>query len=107
MVDVRLTFLLLSKKYIFFDSSFYLYARKLFCIYVLLKHFPQPIKMVLYSQGRCEAYDKEQLCNAEQVCQEDYHSLAGYKCNNLGDFSSYEFSILRSVVSLLKLKKKI
>ncbi|XP_065055022.1 uncharacterized protein LOC135683639 [Rhopilema esculentum] len=33
--------------------------------------------------GRCEAYDREQLCGAEQVCQEDYHSCAGYKCKNL------------------------
>ncbi|XP_065054722.1 fucolectin-4-like [Rhopilema esculentum] len=36
-----------------------------------------------YINGRCEAHDKEQLCGAEQVCQEDYHSPAGYKCKNL------------------------
>ncbi|XP_065054823.1 uncharacterized protein LOC135683490 [Rhopilema esculentum] len=38
---------------------------------------------LLQTLERCEAYDKEQLCDAEQVCEEDYKSPAGYKCKNL------------------------
>eukprot|EP00795_Rhopilema_esculentum_P015078 gene15078-6245_t len=39
-------------------------------------------------EGRCEAYDKEQLCDAEQVCEQDLTSLGGYKCKNLENIAS-------------------